>query len=79
MRHWFTPWIPAAFCAFISLMALFASTGEGEGWWRPAFFAFLPMCFFFVGSAMLGMQRQIGELRQRLAALDRKGSQEAPA
>ena len=66
MKRSLEPWIPAAFCAFISLIAIFASLGEGGGWWRPTFFAFLPMCFIFVGAAIVRMQREIRELRQRL-------------
>ena len=66
-------WIPAAFCAFISLIALFASTRSPDpGWWRPAFFAFLPMCFFFVGSATTQMHRELRELRQRITELEQK-------
>jgi len=68
-----THWIPAAFCAFISLIALFASVGPSDsGWWRPAFFAFLPMCFFFVGTATTQMYRELLVLRQRLTELEEK-------
>jgi len=68
-----THWIPAAFCAFISLIALVASVGSPDaGWWRPAFFAFLPMCFFFVGTATTQMQRELRALRQRLTELEQK-------
>ena len=68
-----THWVPAVFCAFISLMALFASAGSsGSGWWRPAFFAFLPMCFFFVGSATTQMHRELRDLRQRLTELEQR-------
>ena len=66
-------WIPAAFCAFISFIALFASVGSPDsGWWRPAFFAFLPMCFFFVGSSTAEMHRELRALRQRLIELEQK-------
>ena len=65
-------WIPAVFCGFISFMALFASVGSDAEWWRPAFFAFLPMCFFFVGTATSQMQREIRELRQQLGELKEK-------
>jgi hypothetical protein len=68
-----THWIPAAFCAFISLIALCASVRSPDsGWWRPAFFAFLPMCFFFVGSAMAQMHRELRALQQRLIELEQK-------
>jgi len=65
-------WIPAAFCGFLSLIALFGSISSESGWWRPAFFAFLPMCFFFVGAATSRMQREIEELRKQLAELREK-------
>jgi hypothetical protein len=65
IRHW----IPAAFCAFISLIALIASVGPDAGWWRPAFFAFLPMCFFFVGVITSQMQSEIRGLRAELEEL----------
>ena len=68
-------WIPAGFCAFVSLAALAASVlSPDSGWWRPAFFAFLPMCFFFVGSATTQMHRELQELRQRLTALEQKSA-----
>jgi hypothetical protein len=54
-----THWILATFCAFLSLTALLASVGSPDGgWWRPAFFAFLPL----------------RALRQRLIELDQKGA-----
>ena len=62
-----------AFCAFLSLLVLVQS-GSGSGAWKPAFYAFLPMCFFFVGSATLQLQREIRELRQKLAVLEQKKS-----
>jgi hypothetical protein len=66
-------WIPAAFCAFISFIALFASAfSPGSSWWRPVFFSFLPMCFFFVGSATFQMQRELRSVRQRLTELERQ-------
>jgi len=66
-------WIPAAFCAFISLIVLVASFSSSDsGWWRPAFFAFLPMCFFFVGSATTQMHRELFELRQRITELEQQ-------
>ena len=66
MKRSLEPWVPAVFCAFISLIALIASIGDGQGWWRPAFFAFLPMCFLFVGGAMRKMQAEIRQLRTLL-------------
>jgi hypothetical protein len=65
-------WIPAAFCAFLSLSALAFQIGSDSGVWKPAFYRFLPMCFFFVGSAMSHMQKEIRELRKQLTELERK-------
>jgi hypothetical protein len=53
--------IPAVFCAFISLMALFVGDVA-----RPAFFAFLPMCFFFAAVPLIAMNKRIAELEERL-------------
>jgi hypothetical protein len=68
-------WTPAAFCAFISLIAVFAWVRSSDtGWWQPVFFAFLPMCFFFVGAVTFAMHRELRELRKRLADLEQKKS-----
>ena len=66
-RHWIAP----AFCAFISVIAMAASVGNAESW-RPAFFAFLPMCFYFVAVVTSQMQVEIRELRKQLAELQPK-------
>jgi len=71
MKH-IRPWIPAVFCAFISFQALSSSSRPAGGWWEPVFLSFLPMCFFFVGLATFQLQREIGELRQKLAELEQK-------
>jgi hypothetical protein len=65
-------WIPAAFCAFLSLLALSMQIGSDSGAWKPAFFCFLPMCFFFVGGTTSQMQREIRELRRQLTDLQEK-------
>jgi hypothetical protein len=73
-------WIPGVFCAFISLIALFGSIGPHlffgtrsyEVWWQPVFFAFLPMCFFFVGIGTTHLHRELNELRRRIAELEQK-------
>lgn len=67
-------WMPAAFCAFLSLMALALQTVSDSRAWQPAFFSFLPMCFFFVGATTSHMQREIQELRKQLTDLQEKRS-----
>mgnify|MGYP001213421574 CR=1 FL=1 len=65
-------WMPAVFCAFLSLLALSMQIRSDSGDWKPAFYCFLPMCFFFVGSTTSQMQREIRELRKQLAELQQK-------
>ena len=70
-------WIPAIFCAFISLIALAGSVfSTDSGWGRMPFFAFLPMCFFFVGSVTFRMDRELRELRKRLDDLEQQKASE---
>lgn len=65
--------LPAAFCGFISLLALVGSaTVPDSAWWRPAFFAFLPMCFVFVGAATVQTTREVDALRLRVEALEHR-------
>ena len=53
--------IPAVFCALISVTAL--SMGDNA---RPAFYAFLPMCFFFAAMPLVTMDRRIRDLEDKL-------------
>jgi hypothetical protein len=71
-------WVPAGFCAFISLIALFAPISSSDsGWWRPAFFAFLPMCFFFVGTVTKQTHRELRELGRRITEMEQKRAVES--
>ena len=72
MKQKVSPWIPAIFCAFLSLLALIMQLGSDSGAWKPAFFCFLPMCFFFVGTATSRMQGEIRDLRKQVAELQEK-------
>jgi len=52
-------WIPAVFCFVVSYIPLVLNpTGIAS----PAFLAFLPMCFVFVGSHVVALQRRIAAL-----------------
>lgn len=72
MKQTVSHWIPAVFCAFLSVIALSMQIGSDSWAWKPAFFCFLPMCFFFVGAATSQMQREIRELRKQLTELQEK-------
>ena len=69
------PWLSAVFCAFLSLITISANlwlsvaNRSDVGGWAIAFLCFLPMCFFFVGTAVKEMQREISELRNEIAEL----------
>ena len=60
--------VPAAFCAFISLMALFAGDIA-----KPAFFAFLPMCFFLAAGPVVALNRRLTDLEAKLKQADGEG------
>lgn len=68
-------WTAFVFCIFLSLIALVGSVTSGtSSWWQPAFFSFLPMCFFHVASVTMQMHRELGELRQKMAELEQRVS-----
>lgn len=51
-------WFPAAFCAILSMMKMFSPNGTGD----PAFYSFLPMCFFFVALVHRSLWKRIETL-----------------
>ena len=61
--------LPFAFAAYLSWSTLshLARTNLKE--WEPAFYSFLPMCFFFVGLVVFISRREIRELRNTIAKL----------
>ena len=46
------------------------SLGSDSWWWKPAFFGFLPMCFFFVAANTMRTQKELEELREKVALLE---------
>ena len=62
LRSKISIWIPAAFCAMLSLMKMFSPNGTGD----PAFYSFLPMCFFFVALVQLSLWKRIEMLETAL-------------
>ncbi|MBT7300460.1 MAG: hypothetical protein HN849_13145 [Victivallales bacterium] len=61
--------IPAAFCAFISMMAAFRGDNA-----MPAFLAFLPMCFVFAAMPLLVMNKRLTDLEEKLKQANEEGS-----
>ena len=72
MKERFTHWVPMAFCGFLCLLALAMQIGPDTEAWKPAFYCFLPMCFFYVGATTSHMQREIRELRKQVEELTAK-------
>lgn len=63
-------YVPAAFCAFLCLMVITMQILFNQSAvWVPAFFCFLPMCFFFLGSIFQTMQGQINALKKEITEL----------
>jgi hypothetical protein len=78
-----SPWVPAGFCAFLSLVTIVSNLwltvviGRDYGGWAIGFLCFLPMCFFFVGALTSQMQREIQDLRKQIAELQRDNDRES--
>lgn len=59
--------VATAVC-FIAFMGSLADTN----WWRPFFFAFLPVAFFLAASMMSKMYRDQSRLRRRMTHLEQQ-------
>jgi hypothetical protein len=63
------------FCVALSVITLYNNLRLTEinhsdiGGWATVFLCFLPMCFFFVGTGMSVMRREVLELRKQVAEL----------
>lgn len=78
MRPRISHWVATGFCAFISYLALFGSATSGTNWALPAFFAFLPMCFFFVAGITSQSYREVEQLRRRVEELEQAQARTKP-
>jgi hypothetical protein len=65
LRHW----LPALFCACLSVIALTLWARSSSERWNPVFFAFLPVCFVFFGLVTSSMHREISALQSEVAEL----------
>ena len=65
-------WLPAALCAFVSVLSGLTSIYTTDhGGWIP-FFAFMPLCFMFNGYVTKQMQSELRELQVRVAELEKQ-------
>lgn len=69
-------WLPMAFCAALSLIALVTHVVSSDAWVTP-FLAFLPMPFFLSAEIDRQLQQRIRVLEKRLGEL--KGTRPAAA
>ena len=67
-------WLPFAFAVYLCYSTLWRLSGSEMKVWEPAFYSFLPMCFFFVGVATFRMEREIRELRAVVGTLQANGA-----
>jgi hypothetical protein len=65
-------WTAFMFSACLSIIALISTVVgyPSSNAWQPAFFSFLPMCFFFMANATSQTQREVNDLRRRLEKLE---------
>ena len=84
MREKLRPWIPAMFCAAISVITIIANLVQAFTMPNPTpsaprmdflFYCYLPMCFFLVGDFLstlrrekLALRTQVDELSSQLKA-----------
>jgi hypothetical protein len=61
--------LPFAFAMYLSYSTLSHLVRTNLKEWEPAFYSFLPMCFFFVGLSVFISRREIRELRDKIARL----------
>ncbi|HGY92693.1 MAG TPA: hypothetical protein ENK43_16105 [Planctomycetes bacterium] len=55
-------WLPAAFCAALSIMKMILPRGSGD----PAFYSFLPICFFLVAVIQHSLWKRVTTLETAL-------------
>ena len=62
-------WLPFAFAVGLSFLVL-SSLRQDMKFWEPAFYSFLPMCFFFGAFALHRTMKEVRELREKVAQLE---------
>lgn len=62
-------WLPFSFAMYLSHSTLAHIAPSDLEDWEPAFYSFLPMCFFFVGMIVVVLRHEIRELRDAIAKL----------
>jgi hypothetical protein len=70
-RTAFAPWLPFAFSAVLSGIAMVAFTATGNSSaWVPTFVCFLPMTFWFAAIAQTQTRDHLKAMEARIAQLE---------
>ena len=67
-------WMPAIFCTFLSLMALFGP----EAGRNSVFYSFLPICFLFAGFAAVQLRGEVSRLRRQIEDFQQRAGEAGP-
>jgi hypothetical protein len=77
----YAPWVACWFCAILSVVTIvadlalsFINRQASPLGTLTTFLAFLPMCFFWLGSLVANQQREIADLRSQLETLKTKSA-----
>ena len=62
-------WLPFAFALYLAHSTLSRIARTDLKVWEPTFYAFLPMCFFFVGIGLFAGRHETRQLREAIAKL----------
>jgi hypothetical protein len=74
MREKLGPWVPAIFCAVLSLITVLGDlvgrfTTGVPGAVDLVFYCFLPMCFYFAGAYLSQLRQENRDLRVQIQSL----------
>ena len=69
LRDMLSSWSPFGFAAALCYLVIANLSAPDMKSWEPAFYSFLPLCFFLVGFGEYRTRREVRELREALTAL----------
>lgn len=66
MTDKFRPWVPAIFCAVLSVLTIVGKLMTKRLGVEVAFYCFLPLSFYLTGVMLLQLRHQNADLKRRL-------------
>ena len=73
----YSNWVPTAFCAALVLTGMVTHFVYYPAEWPISFFAFLPLCFFFVGANTTALNREVRDLREQVSRMQAVAKRDA--